>query len=220
MNWNRLKNWLLIGASAIALFAIYAFAATPPLPTPATSTAQPAGSSSSSRRGPTSGGSAAVEPVHMEWLDPQSGTYRSSRNLFTFYEPPPPKPVPPPDRDHDGVPDFKDNCPDVYNPDQADIDHNGIGDACQNPPPVPPPTPPPPPPPKPVPPEFTYKYIGTFGSAANPIASFSSSGEIVNVRVGETFGGKFILRSIGIESIDIGFVGFPPDERRRIPVGQ
>jgi YVTN family beta-propeller protein len=36
------------------------------------------------------------------------------------------------DRDLDGVPDNQDNCPDVYNPDQADLNHNGIGDACES----------------------------------------------------------------------------------------
>lgn len=35
-----------------------------------------------------------------------------------------------PDRDCDGVPDFADNCKYTPNPDQADTDHNGIGDAC------------------------------------------------------------------------------------------
>jgi hypothetical protein len=34
------------------------------------------------------------------------------------------------DTDNDGVPDVLDNCPTVYNPDQADSDGNGIGDAC------------------------------------------------------------------------------------------
>ena len=37
----------------------------------------------------------------------------------------------PPDRDHDGVVDPCDNCPDVSNPDQADSDHDGRGDACE-----------------------------------------------------------------------------------------
>jgi hypothetical protein len=36
-----------------------------------------------------------------------------------------------PDLDLDGVPDDQDNCPNVYNPDQADANHNGIGDACE-----------------------------------------------------------------------------------------
>ncbi|MHB8634327.1 MAG: thrombospondin type 3 repeat-containing protein [Thermoplasmatota archaeon] len=36
------------------------------------------------------------------------------------------------DRDGDGVPDQKDNCPSVYNPDQSDIDGDGIGDVCDS----------------------------------------------------------------------------------------
>jgi Tol biopolymer transport system component len=35
------------------------------------------------------------------------------------------------DRDGDGVSDDKDNCPDVPNPDQADSNANGVGDACE-----------------------------------------------------------------------------------------
>ncbi len=34
------------------------------------------------------------------------------------------------DYDKDGVPDLKDNCPKIANPDQADMNKNGIGDAC------------------------------------------------------------------------------------------
>jgi parallel beta-helix repeat protein len=36
------------------------------------------------------------------------------------------------DMDLDGVPDRKDNCPSVYNPDQKDTDGDGVGDACDN----------------------------------------------------------------------------------------
>jgi hypothetical protein len=38
--------------------------------------------------------------------------------------------TPPSDIDNDGTPDGDDNCPVVSNPDQADADGDGIGDAC------------------------------------------------------------------------------------------
>ena len=36
------------------------------------------------------------------------------------------------DTDNDGIPDIDDNCPTVYNPNQADSNGNGLGDACDN----------------------------------------------------------------------------------------
>ncbi|NYZ61137.1 thrombospondin type 3 repeat-containing protein [Candidatus Micrarchaeota archaeon] len=39
-------------------------------------------------------------------------------------------PEAPPDYDKDGVPDDSDNCYDAYNPNQKDVDADGIGDAC------------------------------------------------------------------------------------------
>ena len=38
--------------------------------------------------------------------------------------------LPAPDGDGDGIPDSGDNCLDVANPDQADANHEGFGDAC------------------------------------------------------------------------------------------
>ena len=40
--------------------------------------------------------------------------------------------LPVPDRDSDGVEDDVDNCPDVANADQADLDQDGAGDACDS----------------------------------------------------------------------------------------
>lgn len=44
---------------------------------------------------------------------------------------PSPTPMPPSDVDGDTVPDISDDCPLVVNPDQADTDGDGIGDACE-----------------------------------------------------------------------------------------
>lgn len=221
MDWMNWKTLTAIALVIVAAYAIYVFAAPHDDPAPAATTAD--ASSSRTQRNARSTSAPGVGTLHLEWLDAQSGSYKSDRNVFVYKEPPPPPPPPPPkppppppDRDHDGVPDFRDNCPDKPNPDQTDLDHNGIGDACQTTAVIIPPPPPP------EPPQLTMKYIGTFGPPARPLATFvSGDGEIANVRVGETFGGgRFILRSIGIESVEIGFTGFPPDVRRRIPLGQ
>jgi hypothetical protein len=221
MDWMNWKTWTVVGVILIAIFAIYSFASTSNAVDPAP--ARPTASTRPARvaRTVTTPG---VPMLHTEWLDAQSGSYKSARNLFGYVEPPPkpPEPAPkaappPPDKDNDGIPDFRDNCPVTYNPDQKDENANGKGDVCdpdyaawkqQQPLPAP------------VPPQFTMKYIGTFGPVNNPIATFNGNGEIVNVRVGETIDGKFVLRSIGIESVEIGYVGFPADVKTRVPLGQ
>jgi hypothetical protein len=230
MNWMSWKTWTVAGVIIIAVFAIYTFAAPEPPqitamagndPSQDTANDRPAAPGTTARRPPVVR-TPGVDPVHTEWLVRDGGSYSSNRNLFGFPAPPPPppppKPVPPPDKDKDGVPDFQDNCPSAANPDQSDVDRDGIGTACETA--LPEIAPPPPPPPKPVPPAFPYKYIGTFGNPATPIATFTGNGEIINARVGDVLEGKFILRGIGIESVEIGFIGFPADERQRIPLGQ
>jgi hypothetical protein len=187
MDWMSWKTWTIIGLIIVALFAIYAFAATQSARTPDL-TPPPHPTTRTTGRG-LQQNTPGVLMIHKEWLEPQSGNYRSERNLFVYKEPPPPPPPPPPPAP-------------VPVPVQPEIPQ------------------PPPPPAAPVPPQFSYHYIGTFGTANNPIATFSGNGQIVNVRVGETIDGKFILRGIGIESVEIGYVGFPADVKTRIPIGQ
>jgi hypothetical protein len=63
------------------------------------------------------------------------------------------------------------------------------------------------------PPSFTYRYIGTFGTRENAFAVFARDGEVVNARVGDAIeGGRFTLRRIGLESVDLGWGG-PGDLR-------
>lgn len=209
MNW---KTWSALALALIVLFAIYIFAA--PRSEPAKPAATPARSAAGATAAPP-----GVDPVRLDLLDAESGSYKSDRNIFMYKAPPPPPPPPtevppppPPDQDKDGIPDFRDNCPAVPNPDQQDIDRDGIGTACETEPEVKPP------PPAQKPPAFDWKFIGVFGRPQNPIAAFSRGGEIVNARTGDTIEGKFILRRIGIESAEIGFVGFPRDITQKVPL--
>ncbi len=228
-DWKSWKPWTALGLVAAVLFTIFTFASPEQQPE---GVARPVVEDTEARRAPTASRTtpasretrlAGIESVRLDWLEPQGGSYSIRRNIFSYYvapippPPPPPQPVLPPDRDKDGVPDFRDNCVNAANPDQGDVDGDGIGTACESDPEV---APPPPPPPEPVPPPFTYKYIGTFGTLSNPIATFTGEGELINARVGDVLAGKFILRSIGIESVEIGFTGFPADKRQRIAIGQ
>jgi hypothetical protein len=80
------------------------------------------------------------------------------------------------------------------------------------------PLPPPPPTPTPAPPAIAFKFLGTFGPKEHPIAVIQAGDQVLNVRTGDTLFGKFILRKVGYESIDVGFVGFPEAETRRLGI--
>ncbi|MGE5412954.1 MAG: hypothetical protein ACM3NW_02175 [Syntrophomonadaceae bacterium] len=80
------------------------------------------------------------------------------------------------------------------------------------------PMPPPPPTPTPKPPDISFKFIGTFGPKEHPIAVVQQGDLILNVRAGDKLFGKFILKKVGYESIDVGFVGFPESETRRLGI--
>jgi hypothetical protein len=82
------------------------------------------------------------------------------------------------------------------------------------------PLPPPPPTPTPHPPDVTFKFIGTFGPKDAPIAVIQQGDQTFNARAGDTLFGKYVLRKVGYESIDVGFVGFPQSETKRLGITQ
>lgn len=99
------------------------------------------------------------------------------------------------------------------------------------------PPPPPPPPPKPAPakrkprpkraqqaakprpPEPAFKFLGSFGPRDRMIAVFSDNVEIFNVAEGDVFKEAFVVKKIGFESADIGWVDFPDEPARRLEAG-
>jgi hypothetical protein len=115
----------------------------------------------------------------------------ASRDLFKFREPPPQprKYVPPPPQ---------------YIPPN---DSRFIG-----------PRPPPPPPPPPVPPPIPFQFTGTFGPRRQPVAVIVEGDKLTIVKTGDVVDQKFINRNVGYESLDVGFVGFPEKEVRRLPL--
>jgi hypothetical protein len=72
----------------------------------------------------------------------------------------------------------------------------------------------------PTPPAFPWHCIGRFGPDNAPfVALINDAHEVLNARAGETLGGQFIVRTIGVESVEIGFVGFPAATGTRIVIG-
>ena len=84
-------------------------------------------------------------------------------------------------------------------------------------------TPPQPPvaaaPPKPQPPPVTVRYLGAFGPKGRTVAVFTDGDEIYDVFEGETFASQYILRRINLETVELGFVGFPDDQIEKLEVG-
>lgn len=149
--------------------------------------------------------------LRMDLLD-EAGESRvslSGRNIFDF-PPPPPPPPPPPSRQELELTAWQKscgpNCPLLFG-------------ETYGPPPPPPPPPKPVPPPEPEPPPLTgLKYLGRFGPEYRMIAALMSDKEILNVREGDVIENKFVVRKIEIDAVEFGFVGFPPEKSKKLPL--
>jgi hypothetical protein len=70
----------------------------------------------------------------------------------------------------------------------------------------------------PKPPAIDITYLGSFGPESRKIAVFSDGTTIHNALVGDVVNDKFIVASIGYESVDLKFVGFPDQPAERLAV--
>ena len=50
---------------------------------------------------------------------------------------------------------------------------------------------------------FPHRYIGRFGPDHRPFAAFARDGQVVTVRPGDPIDERFVLRSIGMESVEV-----------------
>lgn len=137
-------------------------------------------------------GAAEIAELQVEALEHQPATYTPGRDPFRFGPPPQAAAPPPPP-------------PPVQPPPRQ-----------QTPPPA---AQPPPAPPRPQPPPVTLVYLGSFGLPQRSIAVFSDGKEILNAFEGDVLQQQFVVRRIGYESADIGFVDFPEAPAKRLAVG-
>lgn len=66
---------------------------------------------------------------------------------------------------------------------------------------------------------FVARYIGRFGPDRNPIAAFTRDGRVLTVRVGERIDEHFVLRRIGIESVEVEARDGGDVITERVPLG-
>jgi len=72
----------------------------------------------------------------------------------------------------------------------------------------------------PPPPRFERLYLGNFGPQRLPVVVFRN-GEKVEIAVpGMVLDDKFVVRGIGLESVEIGFVGYPEEVSTRVPLAE
>jgi len=69
-----------------------------------------------------------------------------------------------------------------------------------------------------VPPAIPFKAIGKFGPKDRPIVTFEEGARLFNAQEGDVVDNRFIVRKINVESVDLGFVGLPPEITRRLPI--
>jgi len=128
-------------------------------------------------------------------LTRQRGKYEPGRDLFQYYVPRPPKPkaAPPPKKPK------RDRAAERALAQAAKQEQRESA--------------------KPQPPPVSVEYLGSFGPRDRQIAVFSGEDEIYNAFEGDVLQEKFIVDKIGLESVDLKFVGFPDAPAERLAAG-
>ena len=67
--------------------------------------------------------------------------------------------------------------------------------------------------------EFPYRYIGRFGPENGQLAAFVADGQATVVKAGQVLGGKYLVKAIGLESVEVSPLS-APDLRKTLEVGQ
>jgi hypothetical protein len=120
--------------------------------------------------------------------------YQSRRNPFTFGSPPTPTPTLTPS----ATPVPRQTLPPRTRPPTATPRPDGL----------------------PPPPAFNRTFIGSFGPERLPVAVFRKGDEIEVATPGDILDDVFIVRHVGYESVEIGFVGYTQEEKTSVPLAE
>ena len=190
---SRNRQLLMLGVLIVAFVFLIGRQLVPALGAGDSPTAP--GRSVTGGRGGTAGGAVEIAELRLDALEHKPAAYKPGRDPFRFGpRRQPPKPPPPPPQ-----------------PDPAAA-RRAAQAARQGPPS-------PPQPPRPQPPAIEFVYLGSFGVPGHEIAVFSDGKEILNAFAGDVVQRQFVVRRIGYESADIGFVNFPDTPAKRLAVG-
>jgi len=70
----------------------------------------------------------------------------------------------------------------------------------------------------PPPPRFDRKFIGYFGPEGMTVAVFKKGKKVEVAAAGGVLDDQFIIRHIGFQSVEIGYVGYPEEVTKRVPL--
>jgi hypothetical protein len=70
----------------------------------------------------------------------------------------------------------------------------------------------------PPPPHFNRVYIGYFGPKKRPVAVFRKGTEVEVALTGGVIDDTFIVRDVGYDDVQIGYVGYPEEVTTRVPL--
>lgn len=153
----------------------------------------PGVSTSSVARGGRVSGPERVAELKLQRLSPASGVFTPGRDVFRYEQQPAPEVT---------VPTVGAQTSEVNSPESAVASETTTG------------------PEEPRPPQVDLAYLGSFGPDDAPIVVFADQKSIITARRGDVVDGKFVVRNIGYESVDLGFVGFPEDVIQRLGPGR
>lgn len=72
----------------------------------------------------------------------------------------------------------------------------------------------------PPPPPFDRDYIGYFGPKHRFVAVFRKGKNVGVAVAGDVIADTYVLRKVGLESVTIGFVGYPEEVTTRVPLAK